>query len=238
METLSEDLLLLISEEKYELALVQIEAKLDAEPSHANLLYWAGFCYLQIHNPIAAIHALQNCLEHDILPEYHVAYMIAHFDAADFKQALSLIQEGLQQYPDEAQYWRYLAFITARTDFEQAEAFFAKSRALSPKEAIFPASQASAISVERAISWLPKDAQEWLDTLSIHIAENPSIEQLQHEDFPHHPLLPFLLQGEELYIFVNNLRYHYANQSAESYLFEQLLDLWNHLQQTNNPAAD
>jgi len=231
MEQIPEELFLLISEEKYEAALVKLEAQLDHEPKNRSYLYWAGFCYLQIHNPLAAIHALSICLEQEKSLEYHTSLMIAYFDSAQFGQALSFIQTGLQEYPNEAQYWRYLAYITARKDRAQADEFFHKAQQLSPQEYPLPSTPPNLSTIERAISWLPNAGKEWIELLDIQYEDNPSLDLLHVEAFPHHPLLPFILLENTLYIFTNNLSYHPPNQSPESYLFAQLLDLWNHIQQ-------
>ena len=234
MEQIPEELILLISEEKYEEALVKLEAQLDCEPKNLSYLYWTGFCYLQIHNPLAAIHALSMCIEQENTLEYHTALMIAHFDAAQFEQALSLIQQGLQQHPKESQYWRYLAYITARNDRQQADAFFHKAQELSPQEYPLPSPLPDHAAIERALSWLPSAGKKWIESLEILYEDNPSFDLLYMEAFPNHPLLPFILLEDTLFIFMNNLSYHPPNQSAESYLFEQLLDLWNHIQQQSS----
>jgi hypothetical protein len=220
----------LIEQELFPEAIVSLEQLLDAQPSNKAALYWLSYSFIQLHHPIAAIEILST---YERLPEKeeHIesALLIAHFDSAHFIKAEEFATHGIQDFPLCAHFWRYKGFITARESPRDATPFFETAFALSPQEYPLPQKLPDESILQKIISWLPKEAQQWLEEIHIEFSLSPPIELLTQERFPQHPLSPFLLIDETLHIFLQNLRYLPTNQSAKSNLFEQLLALWNHL---------
>lgn len=213
----------------YSLCIVSLEQLLSLHPKHPVYLYWLSYALIQIHHPIAAMEALkQLCEAHPQKKDSNIdtALLIAHFDATCFVQAECIADEGMNLYPTTPEFFRYKGLLVSRKDPSAGSSFFTRAHLLAPKEYLIPKSIPEESILETALSWLPHDAQTWIRTFNIIFEQSPSKEILNREDFPHHPLIPFLLYDNTLYIFLCNLRYQ-QHQSPTSVLFEQLLSMWN-----------
>lgn len=218
-----------IQQEQFTEAIVRLELLLHKEPQHIDALYWLAFCFLHIHHPYASLEALKTYQElSEELPEQVVETMLmATFDATLFEEALEIAEQGRDIFPQNPFFWQYTGFIIARTSTSKARPFFTQAFALAPEACPTPKSLPRKTIFAKACSWLPKEAQEWANSLDVQYSMSPSNEILNQEEFPQHPLIPFLLEENTIYIFRQNLCYLPRNESATSALFEYLLAYWN-----------
>ena len=220
----------LLEQQDYSTCIVQLERQLSEKPQDPIYLYWLAYSFIHINHPLAALETLeQYCIQYPSKVDLKIqsALLIANFDATKFHQAERIAHQGIQDHPKEPLFYRYMALIKSRSNWEEAKPFFEKAHILSPKRHPLPSTTVKPSIFQMAVSWLPSNAKEWITTLNVQFEASPSIEILNQEDFPHHPLIPFLLYDDTIYVFLNNLRYQPQHKSASTALFEQLLELWN-----------
>lgn len=222
----------LIKEEQFPEAILRLEQILVKNPKHLDALYWLAFSFLNIHHPYACLEALKTYQElSQELPEYVIeTTLIATFDATLFDEALLIAEKGRVMFPKNPSFWQYTGFIIARSSPTKAKPFFSQAFALAPEACPLPKTIPPKNIFDKASSWLPDEAQEWAKALDVQYWNTPSREMLNQEEFPQHPLIPFLLENNTIHIFRQNLRYLPKYQSATSTLFEYLLDFWNQIQ--------
>ena len=229
----------LLEQQDYSTCIVLLELLWSKQPRHPTLWYWLAYSFIHINHPTAALETLeQYCSWHpkDIDLSISTALLIANFDATNFLQAEEIAKKGMKTYPEESIFYRYMGLIRARTNNEQAEEFFYEAHRVNPLKNPIPPPPPDPSIFKTAVSWLPSSAQSWIRGLDIHFEGSPTLELLNQEDFPHHPLVPFLLYNNTIYVFLDNLRYQPQYKRASTALFEQLLELWNDYE-NNNTAS-
>ena len=227
----------LLKQQDYYTSIVLLEQLLSDQPQDPVFLYWLAYSFIHIHHPIAAIETLeQYCTRYpkDMDLAIYTALLIANFDATNFLQAEEIAHRGIYHYPEESIFFRYMGLIQARTNVQEATKFFKKAHQLAPQKNPIPLPSPPPSIFQTVLSWLPSNAQKWLRSLEIQFEGSPTIEILNQEDFPHHPLVPFLLYNNTLYVFLDNVRYQSQYQSTKTALFEQLLELWNDYENNNH----
>lgn len=220
----------LLEQQDYYTCIVLLEQLLSVQPQHPAFLYWLAYSFIHINHPVAALETLeQYCTHHpDGLDRtIHTALLIANFDATNFQQAEIIARKGMQQHPEDDIFYRYMGLIESRTNAQEATKYFEKAHQLAPKKNPMPPSSPKPAILQTVLSWLPSNAQKWIQAFHIQFEGSPTVDFLNQEDFPHHPLVPFLLYDNTLYVFLDNLRYQPQHKSASTALFEQLLQLWN-----------
>ena len=220
----------LIEQDLFSEAIVLLEKYLDINTENNEAIYWLAYSFIQIHHPLAAIETL-SLYKKGSKKEEHIeaALLIAYFDSVQFAKADNIASSGIQNFPLCPHFWRYKGFITARMEPQDATPFFDQAFSLSSKEYPKPRPLPDCEITTQIISWLPKGAKRWLQEKTIEVSLSPSVELLTKEVFPEHPLSPFLISGDTIHLFLQNLRYQPYNQTAKSALFEKLLSMWNHL---------
>jgi len=229
----------LLEQQDYCSCIVLLEQLLSEQPQHPTFLYWLAYSFIHINHPVAALETLdQYCTwyPNDIDSSISTALLIANFDATNFQQAEEIANNGMQSYPEEPIFFRYMGLIRARTNSKQAEKFFRKAHQIDPLKNLIPPPSPDPSIFQTAVSWLPSNAQNWIQALEIQFEGSPSLEILNQEDFPHHPLVPFLLYNNTIYVFLDNLRYLPQYKRASTALFEQLLELWNDYENSNTAS--
>ncbi len=227
----------LLEQQEYSSCIVLLEQLLYHTPQDPIYLYWLAYCFIQIGHPIAAIETLEqycDCCPTKIDLPIQSALLIAHFDATHFQKAEEFAKEGVRVHPNESIFHRYMGLLASRRCWTEAEPFFEKASQLDPKQNPLPAPPQKPSIFDTVVSWLPTNAREWIQSLDVQFEDSPTIEILNQEEFPHHPLVPFLLYNNTMYVFLNNLRYQPQHKSTSAALFEQLLELWNDYESTAN----
>ena len=216
--------------EEYSQCIVLLEQLLSHHPTHPIYLYWLSYSLIQIHHPVAALETLTQFREahpDKIDLDIATALLIAHFDATLFEEAEEIADKGMIQYPETPDFFRYKGLIVSRKDPKAASPFFECAHQLNPTEFAIPNTMPNESILQTACSWLPAEAEKWIQELEIIFALSPSEELLNQGYFPHHPLIPFFIEDNSMHIFLCNLRYVQKHQRPTSVLFEQLLSLWN-----------
>ena len=220
----------LLEQKDYPTCIVLLEQLLSENAHHPVYLYWLAYSFIHINHPVAALETLEQYCTH--YPEsidltIQSALLIANFDATQFQKAKEIANQGIQHYPEESLFYRYMGLLQSRSNWEEAKPFFEKAHLLNPQRNPLPSEPPKPSIFQTALSWLPSNAREWIQTLDIQFEGSPTLELLNQEDFPHHPLVPFLLYNKTMYVFLNNLCYQPQHKSPSAALFEQLLELWN-----------
>lgn len=226
----------LLEQQDYSTSIVLLEQLLSVKPQDPTYLYWLSYSFIHINHPIAALEVLQQyCTFHPKAIDLAIqtALLIANFDATNFQEAEDIAIQGILKYPKESIFYRYRGLILSRTSWQEANLFFEKAHQIAPKRNPIPSPEPQQSIFQTAVSWLPANAKEWIKTLDIEFKNVPSAEMLNQEDFPHHPLVPFLLYHNTMYVFLDNLRFQPQYKSASTALFEQLLELWNDYDNSN-----